>query len=181
VARQPRHDPLAGVSRVVVDGSNQRGPSGEPLPEEELAGSLRRLFPRSVDVVVVFDTDPPHGASTLRSLGGVTVVHARAGGGDDAIVRRVMEAPGLSLVVTDDAGLRGRVLEQGARSVRNAWLGERRERDRASAPSIGRRVVRPARQAPAGADPDADETPRWSPGRGATVKRGPSRRPPKRR
>jgi hypothetical protein len=176
-----RHDPLAGCSRVIVDGSNQRGPSNEPLPEEELARSLRRLFPASVEVIAVFDTDPPHGASTLRPVGGVTVIHARAGGADDAIVRRVSGAPGLSLVVTDDAELRGRVEAQGARSVRNDWLRERRDRGRASAPSIGRRVTRPLRADPAGGDPDADERPRWSPGRGATVKRGPARRPPKRR
>jgi hypothetical protein len=176
-----RHDPVAGISRVIVDGSNQRGPSNAPLPGVELAATLRRLFPRSVEVVVVFDTDPPHGGSTVRSVGGVTVVHARAGGGDDAIVRRVADGPGLSLVVTDDAELRGRAEEQGARTVRNDWLRERRERGKASAPSIGRRVIRPARDRPAGPNPDADDRPRWTPGRGATAKRGPSRRPPKRR
>jgi hypothetical protein len=181
MARHPRHDPLAGCSRVIVDGSNQRGPSNEPLPEEELARSLRRLLPASVEVIVVFDTDPPHGASTLRTVGGVTVVHARAGGGDDAIVRRLTDPPTLSLVVTDDAELRGRVEEHGARAVRNDWLRERRERGRASAPSIGRRVIRPAREGLAGAELDADDRPRWSPGRGATAKRGPARRPPKQR
>ena len=176
-----RHDPLAGISRVIVDGSNQRGPSNAPLPGEELAATLRRLFPRSVEVVVVFDTDPPHGGSTVRSVGGVTVVHARAGGGDDAIVRRLTDPPTLSLVVTDDAELRGRVEEHGARAVRNDWLRQRRERGRASAPSIGRRVIRPPREGLAGADPDAEDRPRWSPGRGATAKRGPSHRPPRRR
>jgi hypothetical protein len=176
-----RHDPLAGISRVVVDGSNQRGPSSEPLPEEELARSLRRLFAASIEVIVVFDTDPPHGGSTVRSVGGVTVVHARAGGGDDAIVRRVADAPTVSLVVTDDAELRERVEEQGARAVRNQWLRERHGRGRASAASIGRRVIRPPREGLAGAEPDADDRPRWSPGRGATAKRGPSRRPPRRR
>ena len=95
-------DVLLGRTRVIVDGSNQRGPASGPLPEEPYARSLRALFPPSVEVVVVFDTDPPIGSGTVRNVGGVTIVHARRGGGDDAVVRRASAAPHQTIVVTSD-------------------------------------------------------------------------------
>jgi hypothetical protein len=175
-----RQDVLAGRTRVLVDGSNQRGPNSEPLPDEPYARSLRALFPPSIEVVVVFDTDPPIGSATVRHLSGVTILHARAGGGDDAIVRRTAAAPNQALVVTNDIDLRHRVTLLGARAERNDWLRDRIERGRQRAPSIGRPLV----QRPDGVpDEEADgATDRaWQPGRGATVKRGPSKKPPRRR
>jgi hypothetical protein len=171
-------DVLAGRTRVLVDGSNQRGPGSEPLPGEPYALSLRALFPPSVQVVVVFDTDPPIGSGTVRDVGGVTIVHARAGGGDDAIVRRTTDAPNQTLVVTNDIGLRDRVTLLGAHAERNDWLLNRIERGRQRAPSIGRQLKRRpdvASEEGDGADPS------WQPGRGATVKRGPRKKPPRRR
>ncbi len=138
-------DVLAGRTRVLVDGSNQRGPGSEPLPEEPYARSLRALFPPSIEVVVVFDTDPPIGSGTRRIVGGVTVVHARAGGGDDAIVQRTATAPDLTLVVTNDIGLRDRVTLLGARAERNDWL-----RDRIAAWTAACPFHRPKAQAHAG-------------------------------
>jgi hypothetical protein len=173
-------DVLAGRSRVLIDGSNQRGPGLDPLPDEPYARSLRALFPASIEVVVVFDTDPPIGSGTIRNVGGVTIVHARAGGGDDAIVRRTAAAPNQTLVVTNDTGLRDRVTLLGARAERNDWLRDRIERGRQRAPSIGRKLTRTdVTASDKEADGATDRT--WRPGRGATVKRGPSRKPPRRR
>jgi hypothetical protein len=104
------------------------------------------------------------------------------------------------LVVTDDFELGASVRRVGGRTVRNGWLIDRLGRQRLSAPSAGRPMAptvpgpaapvagaRPGRapsiagprpQPAAGdaagsgsAESDA-EGPRWSPGRGATRKRG---------
>lgn len=97
------------------------------------------------------------------------------------------------LVVTDDIDLAAAVRAAGGRTVRNGWLIDRLERQRLSAPAPGRPVspVPPASSGharaatpsatlghPRGATPaagpsevDADGR-RWSPGRGATRKRG---------
>ena len=172
-------DALAGRTRVLVDGSNQRGPYSEPLPDEPYARSLRALFAASIEVVVVFDTDPPIGSGTFRDVGGVTIVHARAGGGDDAIVRRTAAAPNQTLVVTNDIDLRDRVTLLGARAERNDWLRDRIERGRQRAPSVGRQLIRrPDVVANEEADRASDGS--WHPGRGATVKRGPRKKPPRR-
>jgi hypothetical protein len=104
------------------------------------------------------------------------------------------------LVVTDDFELGASVRRVGGRTVRNGWLIDRLGRQRLAAPSVGRPVAptvtgpaapsagtRPGR-APSIAGPrpgptagdaagsgsaESDaEGPRWSPGRGATRKRG---------
>ena len=170
-------DVLAGRTRMLVDGSNQRGLGSEPLPEEPYARSLRAFFPASVEIVVVFDTDPPIGSGTVRPLGGVTVVHARAGGGDDEIVQRTAAAPKETLVVTNEIGLRDRVSRLGAHAERNDWRHDRFERRRQRAPSVGRQLKRLPE---AGADDEDYDDRSWQPGRGATVKRGPSKKPPRR-
>jgi uncharacterized protein YaiI (UPF0178 family) len=178
--RTKGRDALAGCTRVLVDGSNQRGADSKPLAAESYAQSLRALFPPSIEVVVVFDTDPPIGSGTVRGVGGVTIVHARAGGGDDAIVQRAAAAPNQTLVVTNDIGLRDRVTTLGACAERNDWLHNRTQRGRQRAPSIGQQLNRrPDVASDEEADAGTDRS--WQPGRGATVKRGPRKRPPRRR
>ncbi|HEX6139149.1 MAG TPA: hypothetical protein VF013_01635, partial [Candidatus Limnocylindria bacterium] len=93
-----QRDPLFGCRRLVIDGSNQRDNPAEPVLEEPLAGSLARLFPHSLELIVVFDTDPPIGAGTIRRIGGVTVIHARAGGGDCGTLREVLRHPEVASV-----------------------------------------------------------------------------------
>ena len=142
MARRQR-DPLAGCRRLLIDGSNQRGQSAEPLPEDVLVGSWSRLFPASVGLVAVFDNDPLIGAGTKRLIGRVPVIHARAGGGDDAIIAVLRQRPEGTVVVTDDADLRRRVTELGGRVEHDDWLRNRREHDRLVASSVGRRVIGP--------------------------------------
>jgi hypothetical protein len=172
--------PLDGVRYLIVDGSNQRGHWLEPVLEETVTAGLRALVPAGIEVHVVFDTDPPVGSGTLRASGGVTIHHARAAGADDVIARLAVHAADRTLVVTNDAELRRRVMELGARAVRNEWLRERRERGRPVASSIGRRQAAPLD--PGGESPDQGvDGPGWQPGRGSTTKRGNPRRKPKRR
>jgi hypothetical protein len=172
-------DVLAGRSRVLVDGSNQRAPASRPIPDEPYARSLRALFPPSIEIVVVFDTDPPIGSGTVRNVGRVTIVHARGGGGDDAIIRRAAAAPNQTLVVTNDNDLRDRVTLLGARAKRNDWLRDRIEVGRQRAPSVGRQLKRMP-GVPGDDEADGADRP-WQPGRGATVKRGPRKKPPRNR
>jgi hypothetical protein len=181
VARTRPRDSLAGRTRLIVDGSNQRAPSSEPPPEEVYARSLRPIFPGSIEILVVFDTDPPMGSATIRAIGGVTVIHARAGGGDDAIVRRASEMPLRTLVVTDDAELRRRIGELGAQAERNDWLRQRSERGRIASSSVGQSRRHPSSPLASQSQDDVDDRKVWRPGRKATLKRGPARRPPKSR
>ena len=154
---------------------------GESIHDEPYARSLRSIIPALITVVVVFDTDPPVGTSTIREVGGVTMVHARAHGGDDAIVGRVRADPDATLVVSDDIELRERVTALGASAVRNDWLRQRLDPGRPLSPSIGRGARAVASGPSRSDDPGAVEPGPWKPGRGATTKRGPGKRPRKRR
>jgi hypothetical protein len=89
------------------------------------------------------------------------------------------------LVITDDRDLRHAIARRGARTAGSLWLVRRLERRRLASPSVGNaRPPRPpvvAQPSPGSTEGSDDEAPRWSPGRGATRKRGPGCRPPKHR
>jgi hypothetical protein len=180
---------LEGIERLVVDGNNvlfalRRSPT--PLPAAALIGRLRAIVPPSVAVVVVLDGAPEHGLVSRRVASGVEVRYAGRISADEVIARLVEQSypdRGLgTLVVTDDIELSNSIRRAGGRTVGNRWLIGRLESQRLSAPAIGR----PAPPTPSGASPDsrpdsdsdAPEAPRWSPGRGATRKRGNPRRRP---
>ncbi|MEO5940666.1 MAG: hypothetical protein ABIZ72_06785, partial [Candidatus Limnocylindrales bacterium] len=91
------------------------------------------------------------------------------------------------LVVTDDRALRFAIQHRGARTAGASWLVARMARNRLSAPSIGnsRAQVPPRLRQPApgsieevAADDGGGRA--WSPGRGATTKKGNGKRAPKR-
>ncbi|MGA3057475.1 MAG: NYN domain-containing protein [Candidatus Limnocylindrales bacterium] len=195
---------LQGVERLVVDGTNvlyalRRSPT--PLPAAALIGRLRAIVPPGVSVILVLDGSPEHGLVSRHVASGVEVRYAGRSTADELIARLVEHefatgGPG-TLVVTDDIELSGIVRRWGGRTVRNGWLINRLDRQRLSAPSVGRPSApspsigrpNPPRSGPgsaagaagspssAAADADADG-PRWAPGRGATRKRGNPRRRP---
>ncbi|MGA3030563.1 MAG: NYN domain-containing protein [Candidatus Limnocylindrales bacterium] len=188
---------LEGVDRLVVDGTNvlhalRRSPA--PLPAAALIGRLRAIVPAGVAVVVVLDGSPEHGLVSRRVASGVEVRYSGRFTADEVIARVADEAAGRAaglLVVTDDIELSGTVRRAGGRTVRNGWLIDRLGRQRLSAPATGRPATPPGLgAAPSGRvgassspDPSAatdsnSEAPRWSPGRGATRKRGNGRRRP---
>ena len=176
---RPR-DPLANTSRLVVDGTNllhalSRGP--DPHPQAALIGRLRAVIPAAIAIELVFDGPAERGLRGERIAAGLRVRYSGARSADSAIMSLVDEtglagaqATGEILVVTDDRELRNRLRIRGARTAGAAWLIGRLDRGRLAAPSAGNR--RP----PAEAARRDDERPGWKPGRGATVKRGPSRR-----
>jgi hypothetical protein len=194
---------LDGIERLIVDGTNvlhalSRTPG--PLPAAALIGRLRAIVPPQVAVVVVLDGSPEHGLVSRRIASGVEVRYAGRMTGDEAITQIVEReavagsrggGTGTSglLVVTDDIELAGFVRRAGARTVRNSWLANRLARQRLSSPAPGRPVSFGAGpsgaagagggQTGAGSTNPPDEEPearRWSPGRGATRKRGNPRR-----
>jgi predicted RNA-binding protein with PIN domain len=186
VTDRPR-DPLANTTRLVVDGSNllhalsrsDQSRRDQPQPPAALIGRLRAIIPAGTAIELVFDGPPERGLRGERIASGVRVRYSGARTADSVILSladdvRATAGPDAAdglLVVTDDRDLRGRLRTKGARTAGAAWLIGRLERGRLAAPSAGNR-----RPAPNDAvDPDEDR-PGWKPGRGATTKRGPSRR-----
>lgn len=177
---------LESIDRLVVDGSNvlhaiSRGV--EAAPPAALIGRLRAIVPPGVTVTVVLDGSPGHGLVARHVASGVEVRYAGRETADDAIghmlERRDAADNAATLVVTDDFDLAGTVRRYGARTARSDFLIRRLDRQRLSSPAVGR----PAAPAPpesgrSGGSGD-DEGPRWSPGRGATRKKGNAHRAPK--
>jgi rRNA-processing protein FCF1 len=182
MASAPR-SPLDGTDRLVVDGTNllHRLGRGGAAPPAAAIGRLRAVIPAAVSIDLVFDGVGHDVAG--RVAHGIYVRYAGRRTADDAIVElaasgasRAGGGPASSarvLVVTDDRELRARLTATGVRSVPLAWLTNRLETPRLSAPAMGNR--RP----PVGAHRLADEEPQrqpWKPGRHATSKVGPARR-----
>ena len=191
-------DPLDGVDRLIVDGTNllhaltrgmRGGAPAERLPQAALIGRLRAAIPASVSIELMFDGPPERGMGTTRVAAGLVVRFSGRFTADRSIVRLVDEARVATgtaqgadniLVVTDDRELRLAVRDRGGRTARAAWLlarVERLERRRAPQPPPNPAATK----ADGAASGDADDgRPRWQPGRGATSKKGNPRRAPRR-
>ena len=187
-----RRDPLDGIDRLVVDGSNLlhqlvRGGGGPPAA---IVGRLRAAIPGTVRILLVFDGPAEQGGGVGRVAQGMSVRYAGRRTADATILEDVEAAgmddpssPGRTLVVTDDNALRRILGRAGARSIGTAWLLGRFERTALSAPSVGNRrpPQPPAAGDPGGTGTESDPpTRRWRPGRGATTKVGNPRRAPRR-
>jgi hypothetical protein len=179
----PPRDPLVGIDRLLVDGSNllpALSRRGGAVPQAALIGRLRAAIPASVGIELVFDGPPTPGIRGERIAAGLIVRHGGRRSADDVLIglvdgaRAAVGGAGTAglLVVTDDRELRGAVAARGARTAGTGWLLSRLDRPATASPSVGNR--RPPRSPSSGADDD-DRTP-WKPGRGATVKRGNPRR-----
>jgi len=195
-------DPLAGVERLLIDGTNllfrmsRRGLAAQP--PAALIGRLRAVIPPMTRIELVLDGAPEHGLAGVRVANGLTVRHSGRYSADSLLDRLVADAIGSGgdpesaarlasalLVVTDDRELGGRILRRGARVANADWLIGRLARTRLSAPSVGVRrapaaPVQGRPQVSTGDGPDAAdgevERPGWHPGRGATTKIGNPRR-----
>jgi hypothetical protein len=185
VTRTP-HDPLAGATKLLVDGTNllhalTRGANRQP--PAAVIGRLRAAIPPETSITLVFDGPAERGVRGERIAGGLTVRYSGGRPADDLILQLVNDAatwseadgPGAAsvLVVTDDRDLRAAIHRRGGRSAGTAWLIGRLDRPRLSSPSVGN--ARPPTP-PLVEQDAAKEERRWSPGRGATAKRGNPRR-----
>jgi predicted RNA-binding protein with PIN domain len=195
---QPDRDPLVATRRLLVDGTNllhaiskAAGTAGA-APPAALIGRLRGAIPAPVTIELVFDGPAERGLRNERIASGVIVRYSGARTADTVIltmiedVRLVDGADGTAtlLVVTDDRDLRHGSRLRGARTAGSAWLLGRLGSGRLASPSIGNpRPARPPRPIAKGASDDAerDEPERrgWTPGRGATTKKGNPRKAPK--
>jgi predicted RNA-binding protein with PIN domain len=204
VTRVPSHDPLDGVSRLLVDGTNllhvlARGSSGpDRQPPAALIGRLRAAIPAETKIELVFDGPPERGLKNERIAHGVSVRYGGRYSADTILITLVEEVttaagapPGggspaadALLVVTDDRDLRAAVTRRGARTAGAQWLLRRLDRPRLASPSVGNqrppRIAQPSPGSVSSRD-EAANRPGWSPGRGATRKKGPGKRPPKTR
>jgi hypothetical protein len=189
---RPARNPLDDVDRLLVDGNNllhalRRGPGA--APPAALVGRIRAAIPPGVSIELVFDGAPEPGMRGARLASGVTVRHGGRWSADEVLLGLLNEAragrtgsdereaaASRILVITDDRDLRSALEARGARTARAAWLLARLDRQGQglSAPTTGNR-----RPPPTESDGDDDASrPGWSPGRGATAKRGnPKRRP----
>lgn len=186
MSRPDRDDPLAGTTRLIVDGSNllhalSRGPA--PAPAATLIGRLRAVIPPTVRIELVFDGSPEPGLRGSRIASGLTLRHSGRYSADSLIDHLVADAIGTGgdphqahaagatiLVVSDDAELAGQVRRRGARTARADWLVRRLGRATLSSPATGARRKPPAAAQPTG--DDEPDRPGWHPGRGATKKTG---------
>jgi hypothetical protein len=196
---QPDRDPLAATRRLLVDGTNllhaitkAAGGTGA-APPAALIGRLRGAIPAPVTIELVFDGPAERGLRNERIASGVVVRYSGARTADTVILTMVEDvrlldgADGTAtlLVVTDDRDLRHGARLRGARTAGSAWLLGRLGSGRLASPSIGNpRPARPPRPVAGGSptDPDGDDPEHrgWSPGRGATTKKGNPRKAPKR-
>jgi hypothetical protein len=180
-------DPLAGIDRLVVDGTNLlfalrrgagTGPAGTPLPAAALVGRLRGAIQAGVAIELVLDGPPDRGLRGVRIASGLTVRYAAPLSADAAIglLAGRLDGPARSrlLVVTDDRELRQSLSMRGVRTAGAKWLIGRLERARLSAPTSGnpRPPAPPPRSAGDSNDEDSVGGRGWHPGRGATTKRG---------
>ncbi|HEY6058271.1 MAG TPA: hypothetical protein VIV06_09570 [Candidatus Limnocylindrales bacterium] len=198
------HDPLEGIVRLVVDGSNllhalRRG--ADAPPAATLVGRLRGVVPAPVGIELVFDGPADQGSLGLRVASGVSVRYSGRMPADTLIVRLVTDARataatgGLTagaterevaaaesiLVVSDDIELGREIRRRGARTIGSRWLIGQLARTRLVAPMVGGgRPPAPPSTAPQAATGARGEE-GWRPGRGATAKRGNPKRTSRKR
>jgi hypothetical protein len=167
-------DPLAGITRLLVDGTNllhALGRADGPLPPAAVIGRLRALVPAGISATVVLDGTPAPGAIDRRVSSGIEVRYSGRRPADALLVDLAGMAPGTTLIVTDDNELASSLRRTGARTVRTGWMADQLGRQRLEAPAAGR----PKPPLPRVAEPSGDEErprPGWRPGRGATKKTG---------
>ena len=172
MARLP--DPLTGVTRLLVDGTNllhALGRADGPLPPVAVIGRLRALVPAGVEATVVLDGTPAPGAIDRRLTSGIEVRYSGRRPADALLVDLAAMAPQETLIVTDDNELATSLRRFGARTVRTGWMADMLGRQRMEAPAAGR--PKPPGGRPTETTGD-EEPPRpgWRPGRGATRKKG---------
>lgn len=149
MSRRPT-DPLVGIDRVLVDGTNllhamRRSPGAAPAAA--LIGRLRAAIPPMMGIELVFDGPPDPGLRGQRIASGLIVRYSGRRTADDLLRSLIDEARTMAgaqaaagiLVVTDDAFLRSTMHARGATTIGSKWLIDRLERPRLSAPSVGNR------------------------------------------
>lgn len=172
-----------------MDGTNllYRLGTGAAAPPAAIIGRLRAAVPGAISIELVFD-GAGHGVYG-RVAQGMFVRYSGRRPADELILDLVSEAVlaggggptagAQVLVISNDRELRALVAAKGARTVAAQWLLARLDIPKLASPAAGNRRppgsvgIGNGGTVPGAAD---DERPRWTPGRGATSKKGPARR-----
>jgi rRNA-processing protein FCF1 len=157
-----------GIQMLLIDGNNllhRLSGSADPGAQRTLIARLRGVLPSAIDTVLMLDGHSESGARSTKVGHSFEIRHSGSLNADDAIVRLVDGHPrGLRssvTVVSDDRALRDRANHLGAHTKRLDWILDQLGLTAATA---------------TGSDENGDERPSWSPGRGATKKKGNPRR-----
>ena len=191
---------LDEITALLIDGNNllhRRAGNVEEGSQRLLLAKLRGAVPPTLACVLRLDGHSAAGTGRREKIGrGLEVRHAGSISADDALVRLIVDTPfneraGIT-VVTDDRSLTERARHAGAHTQRLAWLERLLDgptptrigagnvgspHDAGRRPNIG--AGRPPRPNDDTTTPGDDERPPWTPGRGATRKRGNPRRRPR--
>ena len=190
MSRDPRLDEL---DLLLIDGDNLLHEVRGSRDEGGVAWLLPRLRswrPEHIHIVVALDGHPAPGEPRrARAARGIEFYHSGSASADDMLVGLLRAQPFAgrtrTAVVTRDRGLQDRARRAGGATRSVDWLmqqvaGRRRPDGAAAKPiGIGRGAHPPKRHfEPPG--PDEVEREAWSPGRGATRKKGNPKRSAKR-
>jgi hypothetical protein len=184
------HNEFDGIQTLLIDGNNllhRLSGSADPGAQRTLIARLRGVLPTTIDTVLMLDGHSAGGSHTTRVSHGFEIRHSGSLNADDAIIRLVDAHPrGLRssvTVVSDDRALRDRATHLGAHTQRLGWLLDQLGLGAAASGGGGIGSGRPSASAKSAPKPDEasedDDRPSWSPGRGATKKRGNPRRRPR--
>jgi hypothetical protein len=112
---------------ILVDGNNllHRLPRGQRTREELRRLCLGLVRREGLQLIMVFDGQPPAGSPARESLGRLTILYAAPRSADDAIIASLPTPPEVRafVVVTDDRDLGQRARRAGARvrPLREWW------------------------------------------------------------
>ena len=166
--------PLDGIDRLLIDGNNllhRMSGNADPASVRLLLAKLSGAIPDSTPTIVMFDGHAASGTDRRQRIRrGLDVQAAGSITADEALLNIIRDTSARDragvVIVTDDRPLTEKARHLGARTKRLDWLEQL-----LAAPSvsqntgIGRKGIKPP------AEPQAEREP-WSPGRGATKKKG---------
>jgi rRNA-processing protein FCF1 len=164
-----------GTEVLLIDGNNllhRVAKSVDEGAQRLLIARIRATVPQTLATVMMLDGHAAAGTHRKEKVSkGFEIRHAGSITADDALLRIVHDTPVQErhevTVVTDDRPLADRARTLGARTRRLDWLQQLLDAPRPPATKAGIGAGRP----PATAFEPVDRRP-WSPGRGATHKRG---------
>ena len=172
-------NPLAGVSRLYIDGNNllHRTSGGVDAGAQRLLlAKLSGAIPPTIHTVVMLDGHAASGTDRRhRVRRGLEIHHSGSISADDALLYLIKdvapsERPQLTLV-SDDRSLYEKARRLGAHTQRLAWLEGLLDKPAGESRPVSVGAGKPPPQE----KPETEREP-WKPGRGATRKRGNPRR-----
>lgn len=168
--------PLDGIDRLLIDGNNllhRMSGNADPGSVRLLLAKLSGAMPDTTPTIVMFDGHAASGTDRQQRIRrGLDVQAAGSISADEALLNIIRDTSANKragvTIVTDDRPLTEKARHLGARTKRLDWLEQLLAAPGVSSNTgIGRKGVRPPPKPETG-----DEREPWTPGRGATKKKG---------